>query len=276
MRRLLIAGLGDIARRATPLLERRYAIVALQRPAFDLDQGPALAPQAAHALLHCVPPAPIGDRDVRTANLLAALDAARVTPRRVVYLSTSGVYGDCRDERVDESRAPQPKTARAHRRLDAERQLEQWSERRGAALIILRVPGIYAAERLPLERLRAGLPALRAEEDVYTSHIHADDLAAIAARALEDDAPAGIYNAADDTEMRMGDWLDLVAEHAGLPRPPRVARAAIGELLPAAMLSFMQESRRLDNRRLKAVLGVRLRYPTVKEGLRHEHALGID
>jgi len=277
MQVLLIAGFGDIARRAAPLLERRFAITRLARSAgFDLDARPVLEPLEVQALLHCVPPAAIGERDVRTANLLAALDASGAVPRRVVYLSTSGVYGDCHGERVAEDRPAKPMTSRARRRLEAERQLEEWCSRRAAALVILRVPGIYAAERLPLERLRARLPALRPEDDVYSSHIHADDLAAIVARSLEDEAPAGIYNAADDTEMRMGDWLDLVADHAGLPRPPRVERALIGEMLPAEMLSFMQESRRLDNRRLKAVLGVRLRYATVKEGLRHEHALGID
>ena len=116
---------------------------------------------------------------------------------------------------------------------------------------------------------------LRAEDDVYTSHIHADDLAAIAVRALEADACPGVYNAADDTQMRMGDWLDLVADHAGLPRPPRIARDQMDGSVPSASASFMRESRRLDNRRLKTALGARLRYPTVQQGLGHEHALGI-
>jgi len=117
---------------------------------------------------------------------------------------------------------------------------------------------------------------LRAEDDVYTSHIHADDLAAAAVRTLADDALAGVYNVADDTEMKMGDWFDLVAEHAGLPRPTRVTRAQMVDLVPEDLYSFTCESRRLDNRRMKQVLGVRLRYPTVYEGLRHEHALGVD
>jgi nucleoside-diphosphate-sugar epimerase len=141
---------------------------------------------------------------------------------------------------------------------------------------VLRVPGIYAAERLPLERLRAGTPVLRAEDDVYTSHIHADDLAAIVCRALENDAPAGIYNAADDTEMKMGDWLDLVADTFGLPRPPRMQRTQAAAVLPPNLWSFMSESRRLDNARLKSLLGVRLQYPTVHEGLKHEHLARLD
>jgi nucleoside-diphosphate-sugar epimerase len=133
--------------------------------------------------------------------------------------------------------------------------------------VILRVPGIYAAERLPLERLRKGTPVLRAEDDVYTNHVHADDLAAVCVRALEADAPAGVYNASDDSELKMGDWFDLVADRHGLARPPRIARAVAGHLIPPVLLSFMLESRRLVNRRLKDELGIALRYPTVFEGV---------
>ena len=294
METLLIVGCGDVARRALPLLGQRYRLCALVRSPDaalaasgveqiegDLDVPESLAQLAGRAqrVAHLAPPSRAGSGDSRTRNLLAALSPAKggaMLPRRFVYLSTSGVYGDCAGERVDESRAPRPQTERARRRLDAELAVSGWGAREGVETVILRVPGIYARDRLPLDRLARGATVIRGEDDVYTNHIHADDLAAIVARSLEDEAPAGIYNAADDTEMRMGDWLDLVADHAGLPRPPRVERALIGEMLPAEMLSFMQESRRLDNRRLKAVLGVRLRYATVKEGLRHEHALGID
>lgn len=275
MKRLLIAGFGDIARRAAPLLESRFAVMRLsRREGYDLDRPETLHLGAFDALLHCAPPPPAGDADTRTANLLAALANANLA--RIVYISTSGVYGDCAGERVDESRAPRPQTSRARRRVDAETQLQSWCSARSTALIVLRAPGIYAADRLPIERLRARLPVLRREDDVYTSHIHADDLAAAAARALTEDAVPGIYNAADDSEVLMGDWMDIVADHAGLARPPRAPRAEIEWLVPPEVLSFMQESRRLDNRRLKTVLGVKLRYPTVQEGLGHEHAVGID
>src|SRR5947208_7192679 len=276
MQRLLVIGYGDIARRAALLLASRFTIAGVSRQAgFDLDQPSTLTFGEADALLHCAPPQREGEHDSRTANLLAALEEQRVLPQRVVYLSTSGVYGDCRGERVAETRPLNPQTPRARRRADAERQFEQWCVARDVALVILRAPGIYAAERLPLERLRSRVPVLSSEDDVYTSHIHADDLAAAVARALEADAPAGVYNAADDTELLMGDWLDRVADHAGLPRPPRVSRSRIAALVPAETLSFMQQSRRLDNTRLKRVLGLRLRHPTVHEGLRHEHAIGI-
>ena len=268
MKKLLIVGFGDIARRALPRLERRFAISRISRRAGrDLDRPATLQIGAADALLHLAPPPAQGERDPRTANLLAALEKGRILPARVVYVSTSGVYGDCGGARIDEARELDPRTARARRRVDAERQLDEWCSSKRISLIILRAPGIYAADRLPLERLRAGTPVLRAEDDVYTSHVHADDLAETAARALEEDAPAGVYNAADDTEMRMGDWLDLVADARSLPRPPRLARAQFKDIS-----DFMQESRRLDNRRLKEVLGMRLRYPTVLEGLAHETA----
>jgi nucleoside-diphosphate-sugar epimerase len=278
MERLLIAGFGDIARRALPLLATRFEIRLLGRSSgLDLDRpGTLSALEGAHAVLHCVPPPLQGETDPRTTNLLAALEATRILPTRLVYISTSGVYGDCGGALVDESRPVNPRSARARRRVHAEEQLALWCRRHRVACVVLRAPGIYAVERLPLGHLRAGVPALRQEEDVYTSHVHAEDLAAACARALQPDAAPGIYNACDDTRMKMGDWLDLVADHARLPRPPRIARAQAAERVPAAMLDFMSESRRLDNTRLKRVLGVRLRFATVREGLEHEHAVGAD
>jgi nucleoside-diphosphate-sugar epimerase len=277
MKRLLIAGFGDIARRALARLERRFEVTRASRGCgFDLDRPETLQLERADALLHCAPPPGQGETDTRTANLLAALEKRRILPARIVYVSTSGVYGDCGGARVDESRPPAPGTPRARRRLDAERRLAQWCASKEIALIVLRAPGIYARDRLPLQRLQAGTPALRAEDDVYTNHIHADDLAVIICRALEDDAVQGLYNASDDSEIRMGDWLDLVADAHRLPRCARIPREEAAKRIPAALLSFMSESRRLDNRRLKDRLGVHLKFPTVYDGLRYEHATGID
>ena len=282
MDRLLIVGAGDVARRALPALRARYATSALVRGdhaprassglrtlAGDLDRAESLAGLADSAdfVLHLAPPSETGLRDAHTRNLVAALSGARMLPRRVVYIGTSGVYGDCGGARVDESQPINPQTDRARRRVDAEEVLRDWTRSRRVDLVILRAPGIYAADRLPLDRLRSGTPVLRAEDDAYTNHIHADDLAAICVRALEPDAPAGVYNAADDTEMKMGDWFDLVADRFGLPRPPRVGRAEAEALIPPALLSFMRESRRLVNRRMKEAFGIRLQYPTVFEGV---------
>jgi nucleoside-diphosphate-sugar epimerase len=270
MKRLLIAGFGDIARRVTSHLPDRTEVRPLSRRAgCDLDRLDTLTGIEgwADTVLHCAPPPGTGDSDPRTANLLAILERG-ILPGRIVYVSTSGVYGDCGGALVDEARVCDPQSPRARRRVDAERRLQAWCARLGVALVVLRAPGIYAADRLPLERLRAGIPTLRDEDDIYTNHVHADDLAAGALRAMEEDAPAGIYNASDDTHLKMGQWLDLVADHAGLPRPSRIARRSAEGRIPDALLSFMCESRRLDNRKLKEMLGVRLKYPTVYDGLR--------
>jgi nucleoside-diphosphate-sugar epimerase len=283
MRRLLIVGFGDIALRALPELCIHFQVTAVVRPSrlaqvsprpgvqivpADLDVPQSLENIAAEAthVLHCAPPPASGSHDVRTANLLVALaSAARL--ERIVYISTSGVYGNCDGAWVDEDRPVNPGTDRARRRVDAESRLQTWSTERGVRVIILRAPGIYAAERLPLQRLRNRTPVLRAEDDGYTNHIHADDLARIAVCALTHPLARGIYNAADDTELRMGEWFDLLADRAGLARPPRIARADAAAHIPAPLLSFMAESRRLCNERMKRELGVQLRYPTVIEGL---------
>ncbi len=278
MKRLLIVGYGDIARRAAPLLSSRFdPRVASRSNGLDLDRPESLASlEFADAVLHSAPPPQTGETDTRTANLVAALERQRILPTRFVYISTSGVYGDCRGALVDESRTVNPQSARAKRRVHAEALLALWCMRHRVSLVVLRAPGIYAADRLPLERLRAGTPALRDEDDVHTNHIHAEDLAGICVRSLEDEAPSGTYNASDDTQLKMGEWLDLVADRAGLPRPPRVARSEAAGRIPPDLLSFMSESRRLDNGRLKRILGARLRYPTVYEGLAHEHPVGVD
>ncbi len=285
MESLLIIGCGDVACRALPELQRRYRVTALVRspdPALDaadveqivgdLDDAASLVPLAGRAerIVHLAPPAGSGALDTRTRSLLAALaprGRGAMLPRRFVYLSTSGVYGDCAGVWVDETRPPKPRTERAMRRLDAERALGDWGERNGVETVILRVPGIYARDRLPLERLARGTPALRPEQDVYTNHIHADDLAGIVVVALESSGARGVYNASDDGPTKMGDFFDLVADRAGLARPPRVSREEAARLLSPEMVSFMSESRRLSNRRMKAELGVRLRYSTVQDGV---------
>jgi nucleoside-diphosphate-sugar epimerase len=286
MDRLLIVGCGDIARRALPELCKRYRVSALVRardPSLvsagvelvegDLDRPDTLAalPGGAARIAHLAPPPENGARDLRTHALLAALETAarsgEMLPQRFVYLSTSGVYGDCGGAFVDESRTPSPQTERAMRRLDAERAVGACGERLGVEVVVLRVPGIYASDRLPLARLRQGVPALRPEDDVYSNHIHADDLAAAVVAALERESVRGVYNVNDDSEMRMSEWFDLVADRCGLPRPARITRAQAAALVPPAQISFMSESRRLVNRRMKMELGVRLRYPTVDDGV---------
>lgn len=284
MRRLLIVGCGDVALRMVPLVRGRLRIYALSHTPErfaalralgvipvkgDLDHPQSLDAIAglAQDVVHFAPPPGRGARDTRTAHLIAALAKGKSLPQQVVYISTSGVYGDCGGELVVETRPARPQTERARRRADAERQLRQWGARCGVRVVILRVPGIYAADRLPLGRLAKGTPALRAEDDAYINHVHAEDLARVALAALYRGQPNRAYNVADDAPQKMGDYFDFVADHFGLPRPPRIARDEAERVLPANLLSFMRESRRLVNHRLKRELRARLRYPTVREGI---------
>ena len=175
---------------------------------------------------------------------------------------------------MDETRLINPQTSRALRRVDAEKQVRSWGSRNGICASILRVPGIYAADRLPLARLRAGVPALLPEDDSYTNHVHADDLARIVYAALRHAKPGRVYHACDDSNLKMGDYFDLIADRFDLPRPPRIARNQAEGRISPGMLSFMQESRRLNNSRIKHELHVTLRYPTVVECISGDASLG--
>ena len=283
MKRLLIIGCGDVAMRVILLLSRHYRVYALVRnPAYcaklralgvlpilgDLDDRASISriKGLAQIVLHFAPPAhPTAQGqfpfDMRTRHLLATLSCQKA-PAQLIYLSTSGVYGDCDGALVSESSPPNPQTARAQRRIDAENQIRNWAIRNQVRANILRVPGIYAADRLPVERLR--LPAIVAEEDNDSNHIHADDLAHIVVAALRHGKTCRTYHASDDSQLKMGAYLDAVADRLGLPHPPRISRAEAQRVLPATLLSFMNESRRLTNLRLKLELKVKLRYPTVR------------
>ncbi|MCJ7799214.1 MAG: NAD-dependent epimerase/dehydratase family protein, partial [Polaromonas sp.] len=208
--------------------------------------------------------------DPRTLALLRAL-RLRSAPQSLVYGSTSGVYGDCGGDWVPETRRVNPPTPRAQRRVHAETHLRLYGRASGATVHILRIPGIYAPDReggTPRGRLLKGTPVLRPEDDVYTNHIHADDLARACLAALWRGKPQRISHAVDDTQLLMGDYFDLAADLYRLPRPPRLPRSIAHEQLPLMLLSFMAESRRLENLRLKTELKLVLRYPTVASGLR--------
>ena len=189
-------------------------------------------------------------------------------PVRLVYASTTGVYGDCGGAWIDETRATRPANARAKRRVSAERQLRRASARGSVVASIARIPGIYARNRLPLARLEKGTPALIDADDVYTNHIHADDLAAILVRLATHGKPARVIHASDDSSLKMGEYFDAVADRFGMAHPPRITRVQAEERIDPSLLSFMRESRRLVNRRLKEELRVRLRYPSVADFLR--------
>jgi nucleoside-diphosphate-sugar epimerase len=285
MQRLLIIGCGDVALRAAPVLQTKFRLYGLTRNAdqFALLRRHGIRPLSgdldspgelqrivgvAQAVLHTAPPPNQGKTDTRTRNLISALGKSVILPRQLVYISTSGVYGDCRGARIDETQTTRPQTGRALRRVDAEQQLRLWGARNQVNISILRAPGIYAAERLSLERLRKGLPVLQSEEDVFTNHIHADDLAQACVAALFRGRPQRVYHASDASELKMGDYFDRLADAFSLPRPPRVSRADAERLIAEPGLSFMRESRRLSNRRLVEELRVRLQFPTIEAALK--------
>ena len=284
--RVLIVGCGDVGLRVAQALPKRVRVLALTSSPERVDalrlQGvtPLLgnldAPHTlrrlaglASRVLHLAPPPGEGWGDPRTQALTRALHR-RSAPMALVYGSTSGVYGDCGGELATETRAAHAGTPRATRRIDAEKTIRFFGRSAQVRSSILRIPGIYAPDReggTPHARLLKGTPVLIADDDVYTNHIHADDLARACIKALWRGQPQRIYNACDDTTLKMGDYFDLAADLYGVPRPPRVARSTAKEKLSLMLLSFMSESRRLDNSRLKQELGLKLRYPTVATGL---------
>jgi nucleoside-diphosphate-sugar epimerase len=277
---VLIVGCGYIGQRVAALLKKcGRSVTGLVRSAesahelagsgietlvCDLDRDiPPLA-SGFRDIFYFAPPPGEGATDTRMTHLLAALAHA---PRRIVYISTSAVYGDCNGAWIDEDQPVQPTTARGQRRLDAERQLQAWALAHGAQWIILRVPGIYGPGKLPLARLRQGLPVLREDQAPYTNRIHGDDLAVICVAAMDSEQADTVYNVSDGRPGNMTDYFFRVADAAGLPRPPVVSRDEAGALLSAGMLSFLNDSRRMRNYRLLKELGIVLRYPDLDSGL---------
>lgn len=285
--RLLIIGCGDVGQRVVRA-QRHVKVVALtsspERVAAlraqsvtpmvgNLDAPASLQRLAGWAtrVLHLAPPPLQGSTDPRTLALTRML-MRRSAPLRVVYGSTSGVYGDCAGAWVDESRMVNPITPRAQRRVDAEARVRHFARLRTSAVrvSVLRIPGIYAPDReggTPRERLLRGTSVLAREDDVFTNHIHADDLARACQLALWRGKPQRVYNVNDDSQLLMGDYFDMAADLYGLPTPPRISRAQAQTELPAMQLSFMSESRRMVNTRMKRELRLQLRYADVKTGL---------
>ncbi len=288
--RVLIIGCGDVGQRAAKQLLGRTRVMALtsspeKAPAFraqgilpvlgNLDEPKTLQRLSGWAtrVLHLAPPpsdrSGVWSTDPRTLNLVRALKK-RALPRSLVYGSTSGVYGDCAGDWVSESRPIKPHTPRAIRRVDAENTI-RFLGRTGVRSSILRIPGIYAPDRFngtPRERLLKGTPVLRTQDDVFTNHVHADDLARACFLALWRGKAQRVVHVNDDTQLKMGDYFDVAADLMGLPRPPRVDRSQAQETLPLMLLSFMMESRRLKNDRMKTELRMMLKYPTVHQGLK--------
>lgn len=282
-RRITIVGCGDIGRRlALALLSQgrelsgwvrsEPSVMALREqriPALrvDLDQPvPGLPSVQGDELYYLAPPPSEGREDSRVARLIEGFSHAG-QPRRVVYLSTTGVYGDCGGEWVDETRPPAPSADRAWRRLDAEQRWRAWSRETGGELVILRVAGIYGPGKLPIARLESGKPMVAEADAPITNHIHSLDLVAICQAAMARGVSGEVYNVCDGHPDNMTAYFHAVADFLGLPRPPAISREEAGRQLTPGMLSYLGESRRLSNRKLIEELGVSLRYPTLAEGL---------
>ena len=282
--RILIVGCGDVGMRLLPLLVKKFRVFALtsspekmpllrQAGAIpilgNLDAADTLwrLPHLAAQVIHLAPPQAEGSMDTRTHNLLQILSQGTGFIRQLVYISTTGVYGDCQGAVIDETQALVPKSARAIRRVSAEGQIRAWGNAHAVQVQILRVPGIYAQDRLPIDRLKRQSPALQASEDVYTNHIHADDLARLITYVLFRGQSQRVINACDSSHLKMGDYFDLVAETFDLPKPPRVSQQELSKLVDPMMLSFMSESRQIQNHRLKE-LRFALQYPTVQDCLK--------
>ena len=305
---ILIAGFGDIGRRVAFKLRhcRECRVAALVREPNMRARDPKVARSIgvhllkgdlsslrslhklagrADTILHFAPPPGKGQHDSHTEHLLSALDGKRrnalhapplnphlrpkMLPRRIVYISTTGVYGNCHGEFIDEKRPLMPESARARRRVDAEKQLRKWGRVHGVAVTILRAPGIYAEDRLPLDRLKRQTSVLVAADDVFTNHIHADDLASAVIKAMRQRWPKSfrVFNVVDDSQLKMGDYFDQVADAFGLTRPPRIRRVEAEQRIAPVLLSFMRESRRISNVRAKRELKIVLRYPTLTSAL---------
>lgn len=276
---ILIIGCGDIGLRVAKQMSRSHRVFALtsQQNRFqelravgaipvlgNLDHPESLwrLSGLAQTVIHLAPPQNGGNRDCRTRNLLRILAQGSNAVRRLIYISTTGVYGDHRGGKVSEATPVSPQSERAQRRVDAERILRLWAPAHGVALTILRVPGIYAADRLPIERLQAQTPALLPEEDAYSNHIHSDDLARLVCAAVYHGKPQRIINACDGGETKMGDYFDEVADAFGLERPARLPGGELQKIVSPMLWSFMRESRRVTNQRLPE-LKTPLRYPSV-------------
>jgi nucleoside-diphosphate-sugar epimerase len=236
--------------------------------AWNLDDADAAVPRRAgtpSVVYYLVPPPTSGTTDPRVKRFLARLPAP---PARVVYVSTTGVYGDAQGAVVDEDSPLNPGTDRAARRVDAEHSVRTWCTRQGVAWTILRVPGIYGPGRLPIERLKRGEPMIRHSEAGYSSRIHVDDL--VNACLLTGSAPRAaerVYNVTDGNPASMTEYFERVATLAGLPPPRLVTRAEAEQVLSPGLLSYLAESRRVDSRRIREELGFAPRFADLRLGI---------
>ena len=290
MNNILITGCGDIGKRVacyihsdadnksmliSGVIRREEAGAELQvlniNPVVsDLDRPETLQdiPTKGATVFHFAPPPSLGQQDTRFRNLLACFDANGL-PEKIVLLSTTAVYGDCNGEWIDESAEVNPQTDRGRRRLDAERALQLWAEAHNVSYVILRVSGIYGPGRLPVERLSKGLPILREDLAPFSNRIHQDDLAMVCVAAAKHAPEGAVYNVCDGNPSTMSHYFKAIAKALDLPMPPELDREQAEKQLSAGMLSYLNESRRLSNRKMREELRITLKYPDLESGLKN-------
>jgi len=284
MRNILIVGCGDIGRRVARLCaDKKNRVIGIVRstPSLrklredgiegvqaDLDfVMPSEALPTKDAIIHYYAPPPReGQGDPRLDRFLASIHA-NAMPKRIIYISTSGVYGHCNGEWITEEREPKPDTDRGRRRLAAEQHLKAWCAEHGVEYVILRVPGIYGPGRLPIKRLKSASPIVDERECSYSNRVHADDLANVCATAATKAPANSIYNVSDGQPTTMTDYFLQVADLLAIDPPPVISLDEARATLSEALLSFLDESKRLDNSKMLKELGISLIYPSLKEGL---------
>jgi len=284
MKTVLIVGCGDIGERIAALcakqnlpvfgLVRSEASVSLLKQAgiipvqADMADTQSLTnlPAAVATIIYLAPPPSEGDTDPLIRCFLAALPSEQL-PERLVLLSTTAVYGDCQGEWIDETHPANPQTARGQRRLDAEQAACEWSNKTGVPVVILRVGGIYGPGRLPIARIEKGLPILKESESPFTNRIHQNDLVQVCIAAAERGKAGEVYNVSDGEPSNMSRYFKDIARVYDLSMPPEVSLAEAQKVISAGMLSYLSESRRLDNSKMVEELGVVLKFPSLDVGL---------
>lgn len=233
---------------------------------FDAEDITALTiPREPYRLLYLVPPSREGEKDTRLQRVLNILQTR--PPVHFVYMGTSGVYGDCQGDWVNESRIPNPTSEPSKRRLHAEKIVDRWSATQQCSRTLLRVSAIYGPERLPIKRIREGRPAVNADESAWSNRVHIEDLTTICIKALAREGLNEIFNVSDGHPTTSEEFISTIARALGMPLPSSISlKQALCEATPAQRI-YLTESRRLDNRLLLQKLDLRLRFPTIDSAI---------
>ena len=285
----VIIGCGDIGRRVikgllsqghneTDIIGLVNTVESTERCAklgviglrFDLDTlNRNLSFCSESYVYYMVPPQKSGVSDTRSQAILDHFTQEEIKPKKVVLISTTGVYGDCDGQWVTEETVTKPQTDRGKRRLDSEQQWQQWGRENKVPVIILRVPGIYAYSRLPEQRIKKQIPVVRPEDCGFTNRIHADDLALMCIAAIRKGKQGEIFNATDGQPGKISDYLQEAAKALNLEPLPEISMEEGKSLLSKEMLSYLNESRKISNEKILKMLNIDLRHPNFREGIKH-------